>query len=75
MVERFEPYTTAEGDMVDEIAFRRFGTSSGATERILDANPGLAAMGEVLPAGALIQIPVDGAVVTDRKKTARRLWD
>jgi phage tail protein X len=73
MADTFESYTTADGDMVDAIAFRRFGTSRAHTERILDANPGLAAMGSVLPAGVVIRIPVPA--VPDRKKTAQRLWD
>lgn len=72
MAERFEEYRTADGDMVDLIAFKRFGTSKGATERILDANPGLAAMGAILPAGILIRIPVPE--VKDRK-TMRRFWE
>lgn len=72
MVERFESYSTKEGDMVDAIAFERFGTSRLHAERILDANPGLASMGEKLPAGVTIRIPVPE--VKDRK-VARRLWD
>lgn len=72
MVERFESYVTKEGDMVDAIAFERFGTSRAQTEAILAANPGLAAMGEKLPAGVTVKIPVPE--VKDRK-VARRLWD
>lgn len=73
MADSVELYTTVDGDMVDAIAFKRFGTSRKMTEAILDANPGLAAMGEILPAGVVIKIPVP--VVPDRQKTARRLWD
>lgn len=72
MLERFETYTTTEGDMVDAIAHARFGTSRLHAERILDANPGLAAAGEKLPAGVTIKIPVPE--VQDRRE-ARRLWD
>lgn len=71
VAERFEEYRTAEGDMVDLIAFNRFGTSAGMTERILDANPGLA-LDQVLEAGRVILIPVPEV---KERKTARRLWD
>lgn len=72
MAEQFETYRTGEGEMVDEIAFKRFGTSRGVTERILDANPGLAALGEVLPIGTILKIPVPE--IADRA-TVPRLWD
>jgi phage tail protein X len=68
----FETYRTQEGDQVDLIAFRRFGSSSGHAERILDANPGLAAYGDFLPANLVVKIPVP--VVLPRK-TVTRLWD
>lgn len=70
---KFETYTTAAGDMVDDIVFKRFGTSRTITEAVLDANPGLAAMAPVLPAGVVIKLPVPK--VPDRQKTAQRLWD
>lgn len=54
----FEEYLTKQGDSVDLIAFERFGTSSATTESILDANPGLAAVGPVLPIGLTIRIPI-----------------
>lgn len=73
MADSVELYTTVAGDMVDNIAFKRFGSSRLHAERILDTNPGLAAMGSVLPAGVVIRIPVPA--VPDRQKTARRLWD
>ena len=66
----FESYTTIEGDMVDLIAFNRFGDSSAAMA-IYDANPGLAARGPVLPAGLVIRIPVP--TKKDRKQSTR-LW-
>lgn len=49
---------TSEGDMVDELAFRHYGTHEGTTEAIMDANPGLAARGPVLPAGVTITLPI-----------------
>lgn len=68
----YETVITDEGDSVDLIAFRRFGASNGPTESILDANPGLAAHGPLLPDGLKVIIPVP--VQKDRKQSAR-LWD
>lgn len=68
---QFETYTTVDGDMVDDIAFGRFGRSEAAVEAIFAANPGLAARGPVLPAGVTIRIPLP--VEKDRAEMAR-LW-
>jgi phage tail protein X len=68
----FETYTTVDGDTVDLIAFRRFGSSTGTTEAIYAANLYLADLGPVLPAGVVIQIPVPLAKPT---ATLKRLWD
>jgi phage tail protein X len=66
----YENYLTQEGDTVDLIAFNRFGGSSGPTEAILDANPGLAAQA-ILPAGLTIRIPIP--TQQDRRQSTR-LW-
>lgn len=51
-------YVTREGDTADLIAWRVYGThDNGALERLLDANPGLADRGPVLPAGVLVELP------------------
>lgn len=47
---------TLEGDMVDRIAHDHYGRQD-MLERVLGANPGLAAMGPVLPAGIEIVLP------------------
>ena len=66
-----ETYTTRQGDMVDVIALERFGATAGATEAIYAANPGLAALGPVLPAGVVVTLPAPFA--PDRTQ-ATRLW-
>lgn len=71
MADLFETYVTQDGDMVDLIAFRRFGSSSTFAEAILDANPGLAARGPVLEGGITIMIPVP--LAKDRAQSTR-LW-
>ena len=50
-------YTTKMGDMVDLICFRYYGRHVGTAEVVLAANRGLAAHGEVLPAGLVIVLP------------------
>lgn len=66
-----ESYTTADGDTVDLIAFKRFGTSVGVTEQIYAANLYLADYGPVLPAGLVIQVPVP---VEQPRVELQRLW-
>ena len=46
-----------QGDTVDLICFREFGSSSGFSEQTLALNPGLAAYGPLLPIGLEIQLP------------------
>jgi len=65
-------YTTAEGDMVDEICHRIYGRSEGTTEAVYAANPGLADLGPVLPVGVVITLP-DLSVAKTVKSV--RLWD
>lgn len=65
-----ETYITQEGDTVDLIAFNRFGRH-GMEAQIWDANPGLAALGPILPTGMSVIIPVPE--VKDRAMSDR-LW-
>lgn len=59
-------YTTSDGDMVDEIAFKQYGsTANRVVERLLEANPGLSDLGPVLAAGLVITLPtIDAAAKT-----------
>ncbi len=50
-------YRTRDGDVIDAVCRRYYGRESGAVEAVLEANPGLAAVGSVLPAGMLIELP------------------
>lgn len=64
--------TTIQGDTVDLICWRYYGRTAGVTEQVLEANPGLAALGPVLPMGRLVALPDQ-----PKRPTARRvqLWD
>ncbi len=66
-------YLTSDGDMADEIAFKQYGTTAGGVvEKLMTANPGLAALGPRLPQGIIITLPV---IDTTAKIKGKRLWD
>lgn len=49
--------TSTSGDTVDLICRRFYGDESGYVEAVLDINPGLAALGPVLPVGTVVVLP------------------
>lgn len=66
-------YTTREGDTADLIAWKHYGRLEGRmVERLLEANPGLADYGPILPAGVIVQLP---EVAPQDKVDGVRLWD
>lgn len=66
-------WITSEGDMVDAVCEAHYGPRPGAVEAVLEANPGLAERGPVLPAGVAIELPE----LADTRPAERvvRLWD
>ena len=62
-----------QGDTVDAICWRHYGRTAGVVEQVLDANPGLADLGPVIPHGTLIQLP-EQAVRAERRQMVN-LWD
>lgn len=69
-----QTYNTRDGDVVDHVAWRQYGACDAATlARVLDANPGLADYGAVLPAGVLITLPDIPRADTTVKPV--QLWD
>ena len=66
-------WITAEGDMLDAVCRLHYGPRTGAAEAVLDANPGLADRGPVLPAGVRIKLPELGE--EPPSSGAVRLWD
>lgn len=65
---------TMQGDTVDLICHRYYGQTQHVTEAVYQANPGLAALGPILPHGQLINLPAiehtqQGA------ETRLNLWD
>ncbi len=66
-------YITREGDTVDSIAWKFYGsTANKVVETVLDANRGLADYGPILPPAIAIELPD-----IDRPSKAQgiRLWD
>lgn len=61
-----------QGDSVDSLCWRHLG-SSAPVESVLEANPGLAALGPILPEGTLVTLPAS-APATFLRATIN-LWD
>ena len=64
--------TALQGDSVDNLCYRHLGTSD-AVEATLEANPGLAALGAILPMGTVVALP--DAVQSTPTKNLIQLWD
>lgn len=66
-------YITRDGDTVDFIAWKYYGsTSNQVVETVLAANRGLADYGPILPAGVVITLP---EIEAPKKSQGIRLWD
>lgn len=65
-------YVTKAGDTADLICMELYGRTAEVTEALLEANPGLAARGAVLPAGLTLNVP---AAPDTRRRAPTRLWD
>lgn len=65
-------YRTRDGDSVDWICWRAYGRlSAGLVEAVLEANPGLADNGPLLPGGLRITLPEIERPTASRRV---RLW-
>ena len=65
-----------QGDTLDGLIWRHAGRTAALVEATLNANPGLADLGDVLPHGTAIEIPDDVLLapsVTDLPLI--QLWD
>ncbi|MFU1709822.1 tail protein X [Escherichia coli] len=58
-----------EGDTVDSLCFRYYGTTQGITEKVLDANPGLCQQ-VFLNAGQEVEMPEP----EKKKREMIQLW-
>lgn len=46
-----------QGDKLDQLLWRDAGLGPGEISRVLDANPGLADLGTILPLGTVVIVP------------------
>ncbi len=61
-----------QGDTVDVLCWRYYGRTAGVTEQVLEANPGLAQHGPVLPMGLAVELPDQPTQPVTRRL---QLWD
>lgn len=64
-------YRTKPGDMLDAICHDYYGPRTGAVELVLNANPGLARLGPIMPENTVIELP---PLPTRQEKTVV-LWE
>lgn len=50
-------YVTRQGQTVDLVCLAHYGRTASVTELVIDANPGIAALGPVLPVGTVLMLP------------------
>lgn len=64
---------TQQNDTVDALCWRHYGRTAGVTEAVLEANPGLADHGPILPQGILVNLPQAQPAAPQRRMV--NLWD
>ena len=64
---------SVQGDTLDALAWRECGLGPADLGALLDANPGAAAAGAILPLGTAITVPVTTPAVAVRDTV--NLWD
>ncbi|NVZ96767.1 tail protein X [Pseudomonas sp. B6001] len=62
-----------QNDTVDALCWRHYGRTAGVTEAVLEANPGLADHGPILPQGLVVNMPEVQASAPQRQMV--NLWD
>lgn len=66
-------YITRQGETVDLACLAHYGRTEKVVEAVLEANPGLAALGMVLPIGTTIIMPSISSTATQPRLVS--LWD
>ncbi|MBC2659705.1 tail protein X [Pseudomonas sp. MSSRFD41] len=62
-----------QNDTVDAVCWRHYGRTAGVTEAVLEANPGLADRGPILPQGLAVLMPDTQTTAPQRQMV--NLWD
>lgn len=63
-----------QGDSIDALCWRIYGRTEGVVELVLEANPGLANLGVILPENTFVFCPV-ASVRQPAGDTTLKLWD
>ena len=76
MTTTYETYVVADDELpLDLLVWRRFRKRTpGLVERILKLNHDLADLGQFLPVGTTVVIPIDAPDNSPARKPAVRLW-
>ncbi|WP_460139774.1 tail protein X [Pseudomonas sp. S2_E01] len=64
---------TNQTDTVDALCWRFYGRTAGVTEAVLEANPGLADHGPILPQGLVVNMPEAQTSAPQRQMV--QLWN
>jgi phage tail protein X len=64
-----------QGDTLDGLVWRERGLGPADLPAILAANPGLAALGPILPKGQVVTIPAIAAPAVAVRSDVVNLWD
>ena len=62
-----------QNDTVDSLCWRHYGRTAGVTEAVLEANPGLADHGPILPQSLVVNMPE--AQTTAPQRQMVQLWN
>ena len=65
--------TAMQGDTLDALCQRHLGKTAGVTEAALELNPGLSALGAILPMGTTVELPDQTTASTTNNLV--QLWD
>lgn len=65
---------SVQGDTLDDLVWQHYGRSAGAVEAVLEANPGLADLGPILPTGTSVTLP-DLEPAAPESGRRLKLWD
>lgn len=63
------------GDKLDLLLFREAGLSASHLTRVMEANPGLADLGPILPLGTIVIVPATAETSASRTRPLIQLWD
>ena len=62
-----------QGDTVDVLCHRHLGRTAGVTEAVMESNPGISALGPVLPMGTAVELP--DQLPAETNTNLIQLWD